>query len=166
MTFTRKSILTLASPILLSSFIAFGQDSTTGNASLIENGKTKFEQICIACHKYERTDTMIAPPAFGIQMRYKNAFGSDETAFRQAIVNWAKAPEARKSHMPGAIQKFKLMPPLPLPDEDLDAIAAYLYSAAFTEACNMQGGMGNGPGNGAGKGNGPRTGNGPRNSNN
>lgn len=114
----------------------------TPDVSLIATGKTKFEQTCIACHAYTRSDTMIAPPAFAIQTHYKSTYGADETAFRQAIVDWAKAPEASKSIMPGAIAKFKVMPYLPQADEDLNAIAAYLYSAAFTETCNMQG---NGP---------------------
>ncbi len=132
-----KRTLILASTVLLPASVGLAQEAASESVSLVERGKTKFEQICIACHKYERTDTMIAPPAFAIQMRYSQTFGSDETAFRKAIVAWAKAPETSKSHMPGAIQKFKLMPSLPLPDEDLDAIAAYLYSAAFTQACNM-----------------------------
>lgn len=104
---------------------------------LYQQGKTKFEQICVACHKYEQTDTMIAPPVFAIQMRYQNAYGTDEAAFRKAIVEWAKSPDENKSHMPGAITKFKLMPPLPLPDVDLDAIAVYLYRADLTGVCDM-----------------------------
>lgn len=100
-------------------------------------GKTKFEQVCIACHKYERGPNMIAPPAFAIQMHYNDRFGSDEAGFRKAIVDWVKSPDEKKTLMPGAIAKFKLMPPLPLPDSDLDAIAAYLYRANLTGACDM-----------------------------
>ncbi|EDY80781.1 Cytochrome c subfamily, putative [Verrucomicrobiia bacterium DG1235] len=136
---TFAKLASVAATLLILNCTALAQDATPD--PIIEIGKTKFEQICIACHQYERSGTMLAPPAFAIQTHYKDAYGSDETAFRQAIVNWAKAPDASKTLMPGAIARFKIMPPLPLPDEDLDAIAAYLYSAAFTEACNMQQGQ-------------------------
>ncbi|MBC2607265.1 c-type cytochrome [Pelagicoccus albus] len=142
---------TLATILVLSSF------STVSHAgekeALIATGKTKFEQVCIACHKYERTEQMIAPPAFAIQTHYAQQFGENEAAFRKAIVDWAKHPDADKTLMPGAITKFNLMPPLPLPDEDLDAIAAYIFSTEFTEKCDMKGmeGMQNGMGKKAGQ---------------
>lgn len=125
-------ISTIAS---LSALTVFGQPAETD--PIYELGKTKFEQVCIACHKYERGPAMIAPPAFAIQMHYGDHYGTDESAFRKAIVDWAKAPDENKTLMPGAIRKFNVMPPLPLPDEDLDAIAAYLYQADFAGECDM-----------------------------
>lgn len=132
---------------------ALAQNSTPQESPLtaIETGKLKFEQTCIACHKYERSDSMIAPPAFALQMHYANQYGSDEAAFRQAIVTWVKAPDPQKSLMPGAIQKFKIMPPFPLPDEDLEAIATYLFHADRNGACDMPNRQGQGSGRGMGK---------------
>ncbi len=131
---TAHQTLTVLSLAVVSS-IGFSQ--TAESDPLYARGKEKFEQICFACHKYERGPEMIAPPAFAIQMHYGNQFGKDETAFRQAVAAWAKAPDKSKTLMPGAIRKFNLMPPLPLTDEDLDAIAAYLYRADFNAACNL-----------------------------
>lgn len=128
-----KQSLLLAATFVVSA--AYSQ--TAASESVYDRGKRKFEQVCIACHKFEHDPGMIAPPAFAIQMHYGERFGKDETAFRQAIVDWAKAPDAKKTLMPGAIIKFKLMPPFPLPDDDLDAIAAYLYRADFAGECNM-----------------------------
>lgn len=113
---------------------AFSEPAATD--PLYELGKTKFEQICIACHKYERGPAMIAPPAFAIQMHYNDTFGDDEAGFRKAVVQWVKTPDKEKTLMPGAVRKFNLMPPLPLPDADLDAIAAYLFRADFNGECD------------------------------
>lgn len=129
--------LTLALAFSISLNLA-AQIEEKASPGVIELGKAKFEQVCIACHKYERSDNMIAPPAFGIQMHYTKAFAQDEAGFRKAIVDWTKEPDPAKSLMPGAISKFNLMPAMPLPDEDLEAIAAYLYSAEFVVACDMK----------------------------
>ena len=128
-----KSPLLLAHVILL---IAASAQAGDGVDPLKELGKQKFEQVCIACHKYERGPAMLAPPAFAIQMHYRDQFGTDEAAFRKAIVDWTKAPDKSKTLMPGALLKFDLMPPLPLPDADLDAIATYLYRADFAGECD------------------------------
>lgn len=126
--------------LLFSSAAVLATTSLTAQATetdpLYELGKTKFEQVCIACHKYERGPAMIAPPVFAMQMHYRERYEDDEAGFRKAIVDWAKAPDEKKTLMPGAIMKFKIMPPMPLPDADLDAIAAYLYRADFVGECD------------------------------
>lgn len=130
----KTNAVLIAATTLFATTNGFANETET----LIELGKTKFELMCIACHKYERGPNMIAPPAFAVQMHYQDRYGNDETAFRKAIVDWAKAPDENKTLMPGAIRKFKVMPPLPLPDADLDAIAAYLYHAEFTGECDPE----------------------------
>jgi mono/diheme cytochrome c family protein len=129
-----KPLYLLLAPWAFLSDVAFAQ--TKEIDSLFETGKQKFEQVCIACHKYERSPAMIAPPAFAIQMHYADRYGKNETAFRNAIVEWTKAPDKSKTLMPGAIMKFNVMPPLPLPDKDLDAIATYLFQADFAGECD------------------------------
>ncbi|MDQ8184669.1 cytochrome c [Pelagicoccus sp. SDUM812002] len=124
----------LLSAVLISG-IAFSRAEDPD--SFFERGKQKFEQVCFACHKYERGPAMIAPPAFAIQMHYGDRYGKDEAAFREAVIHWARLPDRSKTLMPGAITKFNLMPPLPLPDADLDMIAAYLYRADFTGECDV-----------------------------
>ena len=116
--------------------LAVASGTASETESLVELGKSKFELICMACHKYEHGPNMLAPPAFAIQMHYEGRYGDDENAFRKAIVDWAKSPDEKKALMPGAIRKFKLMPPLPLPDADLDAIAAYLFHTNFEGECD------------------------------
>ena len=92
-------------------------------------GRVKFEMFCMACHKDEPSDPMLAPPVFAVKRNYGWKYGEDPEAFAQAIADWAKAPSVEKSLMPNAHRKFGLMPPLPLPEEDLKLIGQYLAGA-------------------------------------
>ncbi|MCB1123233.1 MAG: hypothetical protein KJT03_16885, partial [Verrucomicrobiae bacterium] len=87
---------------------------------------------CTVCHQNDQTATMVAPPMFAVVDHYTKNYGEDKSGFVEAIMDWAKSPDESKSLMPGAIQKFKLMPPFPIPDKDLKAIATYLSEADFT----------------------------------
>lgn len=95
-------------------------------------GRQAFEQICMACHKYERQLPMLAPPVFAVKDHYIRMY-STEQDFVNAIVTFASKPDAKKSLMPGAIAKFNLMPPLPLPREQLESIASFIFRADLTK---------------------------------
>ena len=92
-------------------------------------GREKFELYCMACHKDAREDPMLAPPVFALKRHYGWKYGEDADAFAAAIVEWVKAPSEEKSLMPGARQKWGLMPALPFPEADLKLIGAYLSGA-------------------------------------
>ena len=98
-------------------------------SELAQQGKSKFDVICTACHKETFTDPMLAPPMAMVKDHYSRLFKTDKEGFVTAVVNWIKAPQQEKTLMPGAIRNFNIMPALPLPDEDLRAIATYLYEA-------------------------------------
>ena len=91
-------------------------------------GRQAFEQICMACHKYERQQPMLAPPVFAVKDHYLRVY-SKEQDFVNAVVAFVSKPDADKALMPGAIAKFKLMPPLPLPREQLESIASFIFRA-------------------------------------
>lgn len=55
----------------------------------------------------------------------------NEKEFVAAIASWVKKPDAKKSRMPGAVNRFGMMPPLPYPDKELEAIAGYLFQTKF-----------------------------------
>ena len=128
---------------------------------LAEIGKTKFETFCTACHKHDYTDPMLAPPIIMAQDHYRQMYGSDKEAFVNAVVEWVKAPSQDKTLMPGAIRNFNIMPPFPLPDDDLKSIATYLFEAKLEEPKGFEqhvqqersqlGGQGHGPGFGSGR---------------
>lgn len=106
-------------------------DNTSG-ASLSDwamEGKIKFNTFCTACHKDEFSNPMLAPPMAMVKNHYGKVYGNNKEAFVDAIVNWVKAPNPDKTLMPGAIRNFNIMPAFPLPDNDLKAIATYLFEA-------------------------------------
>ena len=107
-------------------------------SDLAKEGKTKFNIICTACHKETFTDPMLAPPMAMVKDHYSRLFKNDKEGFVQAVVEWVKAPQQEKTLMPGAIRNFKIMPALPLPDEDLRAIATYLYEADIPFPTNFE----------------------------
>lgn len=92
-------------------------------------GEEPFEQICMACHRVgDRThDQLMAPPMMGVQKHYREAY-TNQTEFVYAVVSWLQNPDADKSRLPNAVKRFGLMPPMPLPEKQLHAIATYLYA--------------------------------------
>lgn len=97
---------------------------------------------CLICHGNPAEGTKrLAPPFRMVKMHYDNL---DEDAFVKAVTAWVKQPDKAKSKMPGAIRNFGLMPPQPLPEEEIVAIARYLHQTDF--AMPGRGGrMGGGP---------------------
>jgi cytochrome c553 len=128
-----------------------------------EKGKTVVS-ACLACHNAELTPSL-APPFYGVQNQYKRNY-SDKQSFINAVSDWAKHPSEEKALMKRPIQKLGLMPAMPLPDEMLAQIGAYLYEETFEPPCThwandlknsgsaQSQGMGRGKGKGQGKGQG------------
>lgn len=141
---------------LLTLALAFNALALTPEA---EKGKTAIA-ACMACHNAELTPAL-APPFYGVQNKYKQTF-SDKTMFIQAISDWAKNPTLENSLMKRPVQKLGLMPAMPLPDEMLAQIGAYLYEEDFEPPCthwandlkNASGSQSQGKGMGRGKGQG------------
>ena len=147
---------------LLTLVLAFNTMALTPEA---EKGKVAIN-ACLSCHNAELTPSL-APPFYGVQNKYKQAF-SEKQMFILAISDWAKNPTIENSLMKRPIKKLGLMPAMPLPDDMLAQIGAYLYEETFDPPCThwandlsnsttsqSQGkGRGQGQGNGQGKGQG------------
>lgn len=107
-------------------------------SELAQEGKAKFNTLCTACHKNSFTDPMLAPPMAMVKDHYSQFFKEDKAGFVSAVAEWVKNPTQEKTMMPGAIRNFKIMPPLPLPDEDLEAIATYLFEEEIPAPSNFR----------------------------
>ena len=107
---------------------------TTGEAEdqLLVEGRQKFEMFCMTCHFYKpKPGNMLAPPVFAIRSHYLQTH-ANEKEFREAITAYASSPSEEKSLMPGAIMRFKIMPPIPVGTENLKAITHFLYHTDFS----------------------------------
>lgn len=117
---------------------ASSQPSSMLLTALGETGKIKFNTFCTACHKPNFESPMLAPPIAMVKEHYQQIYRDDKDAFVKAVVAWVKAPSPEKTLMPGAIQNFNIMPPFPLPDPDLTAIATYLFEADIPQPTGFE----------------------------
>lgn len=95
----------------------------------MKQAEVLIEQYCYACHSPKmRGQKRLAPPFQMVKMHYLRDHETKEQ-FTEAISSWVKEPDADRSIMPGALNRFGLMPPMMIKDEDLRLIADYLYDA-------------------------------------
>lgn len=93
----------------------------------VADGKTTFETICSVCHTID-APPKLAPPMSHVARRYRMAFKTEEEAVA-AMVAFVLKPDATKATMPPmAIERFGLMPALPLSEGQLRAVASYIWS--------------------------------------
>lgn len=88
---------------------------------------------CHVCHD-PTLDPPLGPPMWGVQRRYRNA-SLDKEDFVERIVAFVKAPSLEQALMTPAVERLGLMPALPLPDDMLHKIAAYIWEADFAPPC-------------------------------
>jgi mono/diheme cytochrome c family protein len=90
-------------------------------------GKRTVETVCATCHRAEPPHRT-APPLRMIAMRYGMATRDSAEAIER-IVRWVREPDAEQSLLPAhVIERFGLMPPLPLPEAELRNAAAYVMT--------------------------------------
>lgn len=122
--------LTLA---LASVSVAASAQRAVADSVQLAQGKQLVSTVCVACHT-EQPPPKLAPPLAHVSRRYRMQHQGDRDKALERIVAWIKAPAKEKSLMPAmAIERFGLMAPLPLPDEQLRAAAAYVWSLSEGE---------------------------------
>lgn len=104
-------------------------------------GYELMQQKCYICHT-ERPDPsmrgqMIAPPMLNVKEHYKPSY-PDKDEFIDAMVAFIRNPSKEKTLMPGAVQKFNLMPKLIYDDTELRLIAEAIYEHDFGSAPQMR----------------------------
>lgn len=94
-------------------------------------GKQLLETKCYVCHNPKLTeDQLIAPPMVAVKAAYNF---DTEKAFISAFKSWLKHPEASKSRMPEAIDKYGLMPYQAFNEETIEAISKYIFHNKIEE---------------------------------
>ncbi|MBX3174047.1 MAG: c-type cytochrome [Gemmatimonadaceae bacterium] len=118
-----RSILTL----LLLAGLASLASAPVKAQQATPDGKATFEVLCASCHSVS-PPAKTAPPMTHVIRHYRQAFATDSAGI-EAIVRWVQAPAAEHSKMPAhAIERFGLMPAFPLPEEQLRAVARYVWT--------------------------------------
>ena len=107
---------------------------------------------CLTCHgDLVAGKPRLAPPFAMVKMHYQSL---DEAEFVKTVSAWIKEPEKHKSKMPGAINRFGLMPPPGCSDAEAAVIAKHIFHTNFPMP--GRGGKGRKSGQGGG-GCGPNT---------
>ena len=98
-----------------------------------DKGLRLMESYCFSCHSPEgEHDNRIAPPMIAIKKHYIQE-GTSLEEFVEALSSFVLMPSEEKSKMPGAVKRFGLMPTMNFSQEDLSAIAEYIYAADLEE---------------------------------
>ena len=96
-------------------------------------GKKLMENNCYACHNPKNSEAeMMAPPMIAVKMRYTSGNISKED-FINALLEWSKNPSEYKSKMPGAVNKFEVMPYQFFPEDTIRQIADYIFDNEIEE---------------------------------
>lgn len=115
-------------------------------------GRELLEKECYTCHNPKNPrHELIAPPMIAIKRHYLKETNSRDQ-FVNNIVNWVKSPGEANSKMPGALNKYGIMPYQSFPEETISRIAEYLYDNEIEKPVWFQTHMGRGKGKGNGQG--------------
>ena len=87
------------------------QQRPPGDPALIERGKTLYSSICSACHGVDARGGQLGGPNL---LRSQLVLNDQAGELIMPIVKGARAERG--------------MPPIPMPDEDIKAVAEYLHS--------------------------------------
>jgi len=120
-------------PLLIAASILLSQASFASDKH--EEGEKLFKANCAVCHGSTGGMDMskrLAPPIAAVRMHYIDTY-PDEASFVSAVSSWVEKQDSSKSLMQGAIQMFKIMPPLSVAKEDAQKIAAYIYAGNIEE---------------------------------
>lgn len=124
-------VVTVALALFLASAVR-GEGAESLLSKAAQQGKAQFA-VCLSCHN-ESLNPAKAPPMFGVHNRYKRQHGTEES-FVNALVDFVSHPTEEKALMKRAVKKLGLMPALPLGEETLGNIAAYIYETDFDAPC-------------------------------
>jgi hypothetical protein len=122
----------------VSSAVQAGLDAGGFKMSDFRAGKRYYELYCTACHAEPKRGSgpdaanRLGPPPFAVAHHYAVGF-PDIRERVDAIISYTKRPTVEDALMPGAIQRFGQMSPMPLPDDQLRQIAIYLSVGEFAK---------------------------------
>ncbi len=108
------------------------------------SAKALTESRCLICHGDTQTgQARLAPPFIMVKRHYQSL---EKKEFLKTVTSWVNKPGAHKSKMPGAINRFGLMPTFGLPESEVKLIAEYVYNTDFPMPTGHARGGGNGGG--------------------
>ncbi len=88
------------------------------------SGETFYKNQCGFCHNAEE---LIAPDMNKIKAKYLEKFNTKD-AFIKAVMAFVKNPDKKNAIYRDGIDNFSDMPKMPFKDEQIKAVAEYIYT--------------------------------------
>lgn len=109
------------------------------NSASEKKGYQLMKTYCYICHNPNVTshNQMVAPPMMMVKQHYQPNYPKKED-FINAIISWVHHPSSAKVLMPGAVRKFKIMPPLAYSKNDVIVIATYIFDHEIDKPAIMK----------------------------
>lgn len=135
MMFPQTYFRTLTLSIFISLLLSCGnadkfstqQPEDAATLALLKQGEGLIEANCYSCHSATAPlNGRLAPPMAAVRSHYLDE-KSTLAGFTGELIRFVQKPSEAYSKMPGARRRFGLMPALPLPEEEIVAIAAYIF---------------------------------------
>lgn len=103
------------------------QKDVSNTKSSNDEGLALMKTNCFSCHSPNANfENRLAPPMIAIKKHYITE-GVSKKQFVKELSEYVKKPSAEKSKMPGAVNRFGLMPVMAFTDKQLKTIAEYIY---------------------------------------
>lgn len=119
--------------ITLSSLISMSAFAQQGGQALSNDAATLMQQKCFVCHSPTADQTnRLAPPMAAVKMHYISKYAERDT-FVSAVSAFVKNPTEEQSLMYGAVKRFKVMPKQEFDEQEVAAIAAFIFENDLTE---------------------------------
>jgi len=89
------------------------------------DGQAIFNKNCSVCHSVN-PPPKLAPPIIPLASRYHQAFKTKQEGVKH-IAAYLKAPKKQDAIDQQAITRFGLMPPMALPEAEMNAVAGWVW---------------------------------------
>lgn len=134
----KKLVYTLGIVTIIATACNSETESTTNNTTtespetVIDSRLALLSKNCFTCHNPEKNaPTRIAPAMADIRVAYLTA-NEEKDVFVDNFLRFVNTPSEQNSFMPESIKQFGIMPKLSYSQDDLKAIAAYVYENSMT----------------------------------
>jgi hypothetical protein len=99
-------------------------------SALTRSARATLTNLCMTCHRaaesHDQQMVGLAPPMWGVRDHYLKHH-PEQDAFVAALTQYVQKPNADRSLMKGAVDRFGVMMTLGLPEEQVAEIAKLIY---------------------------------------
>ena len=98
-------------------------------STVVSDGFTLLENNCFVCHSPDaKMEVRLAPPMEAVKRHYIDEETKEED-FTADLIKFINNPAEENTKMPGAVKKFGVMPKMSFSENELKAIAHYIYTS-------------------------------------